>query len=241
MGKIIFSVIVLTFLASMAYAEPLTKEQGDAILSELKQIRNLLERQQGAQQPAAPKPDRAAVKISGKDYVLGKADAPLTLINYTDYQCPFCNRFDTTTFAELKKNYIDTGKLRYIVRDYPLPFHQQASKAAQATRCAGEQGKYWQMRETLVSNKEKLDPDSLSGYAKELGLNMGQYDSCMASDRFPSELKSEMDYAGTLGVTGTPTFFIGKTSKDVMEGQKIVGAQPYGSFEAVIKQLASQN
>ena len=105
---------------------------------------------------------------------LGKADAPLTLVMFTDYQCPFCSRFETQTLPEIKKQYIDTGKLRFVVRDLPLPFHPNAPKAAEAAHCAEEQGKYWELREKLVNNGDKLDAKLLPDYAKQVGLDVEQ-------------------------------------------------------------------
>src|SRR5262245_20573757 len=104
-----------------ALGEGVSREQGDAIISELRQIRQLLERQQKgeAAQPAPAPPERVRLKI-GRETALGQKDAPLVMVEYTDYQCPFCNRFYTTTFPDLKKQYIDTGKVRFISRDYPL-------------------------------------------------------------------------------------------------------------------------
>ena len=126
---------------SEVLSEPMTREQGDAILKELREIKQLLAKPQQAQAakqaPAAPQ--NLTVKGDAQ-YVLGKSDAPLTLVAFTDYQCPYCGRFENTTFLELKKNYIDTGKLRFILRDMPLEFHPFALKAAQSVLCAGDQG-----------------------------------------------------------------------------------------------------
>jgi len=118
----------------------LTKEQGEAILNELRQIRLLLERQPrpAAVQPAPAAAPRVRVSVTpGRDWCRGREDAPLTLVEFSDYQCPFCKRFYATTFGELKRDYIDTGRLRYVSRDLPLANHPQARLAAKAARCAG--------------------------------------------------------------------------------------------------------
>ena len=118
----------------------LTKEQGEAILNELRQIRLLLEWQPrpAAVQPAPAPAPRVRVSVTpGRDWCRGREDAPLTLVEFSDYQCPFCKRFYATTFGELKRDYIDTGRLRYVSRDLPLANHPQARLAAKAARCAG--------------------------------------------------------------------------------------------------------
>src|SRR5262245_31091471 len=117
--------------------ETITRSQADDILKELRLIRQLLERQQ---QPAAPpRPTVATVAVPFTDPVLGKKDAPVTIVEFTDYQCTFCQRFHIATFPRLKSKYIDTGKVRFYSRDMPLDFHQNALKAAVAARCAGDQ------------------------------------------------------------------------------------------------------
>jgi protein-disulfide isomerase len=123
--------------------EGITKQQADEILNELRQIRELLEKQTGAApQQAGEQITKAKVSTEGA-YSIGSKDAPLTMVEFTDFQCPFCERFHTSTFADLKRDYIDTGKLRFVSRDLPLDFHPNAMQAAEAGRCAGEQGQYW--------------------------------------------------------------------------------------------------
>ena len=231
----VMSAIIITMSGTVP-AAPMTKDQGDAILKELREIKQLLARpQQQAQAPSAPQmPQNLTVK-GDAIYVLGKSDAPLTLVEFTDYQCPFCGRFETTTFPEIKKNYIDTGKLRVILRDLPLSdMHPFALKAAQSVHCAGDQGKFWEMKELVFKNQNKLDGDSLAGYAKDLALNGDTFKSCMDNGRHLKEIGDEAKYAQSLGITGTPTFILGKTAGDSVEGRVIVGAQPLATFEEAI-------
>src|SRR5712692_8333967 len=132
----------------------ISQEQADSIVTELKQIRQLLEKQQvqlarvmAPQQPAPPPPpEKVQMSIGNGWYAIGRDDAPVTLVEFADYQCPYCKRFHTDAYAELKKNYIDTGKVRFVSRDLPLEFHPFAMKAAEAARCAGDQQKYWELR-----------------------------------------------------------------------------------------------
>ncbi len=220
--------------------KPLTEDTGRQILKELREIRQVLEKQQRPsppQQPAAPaKPEIVTLKDGGP-HVLGRSDAPLTLIEYTDYQCPYCKRFYESTFADLKKNYFDTGKVKFISRNLPLAFHPHAQKAAQAALCAGEQGKYWEMRDALFRNQNKLDVEAVIGYANGLSLKADAFKGCLDSGKFAKEIGDEAAYAGTLGITGTPTFVLGTAKGDAIVGRKIVGAQPYAAFEMQINEL----
>jgi len=235
--------LALALLAGHAGAQaPLTKEQGDAILQELKSIRQLLERQQQPPQraqgigPAPAASDRVKVAL-GESYAIGAANAPVTMVAFVDYECPFCKRFDVQTYPQLKKQYIDTGRLRYVIRDLPLEFHKRAMKAAEASYCAAEQGKFWEMRDKLIANSERLNAELLPGYAKELGIAEERFRGCLDSGKYVPRLQKSLDDARALGITGTPTFVIGKSGGDTLEGVKVVGAQPYATFDSHIKGL----
>ena len=235
--------LALALLAGHAGAQaPLTKEQGDAILQELKSIRQLLERQQQPPQraqgigPAPAASDRVKVAL-GESYAIGAANAPVTMVAFVDYECPFCKRFDVQTYPQLKKQYIDTGRLRYVIRDLPLEFHKRAMKAAEAAYCAAEQGKFWEMRDKLIANSERLNAELLPGYAKELGIAEERFRGCLDSGKYVPRLQKSLDDARALGITGTPTFVIGKSGGDTLEGVKVVGAQPYATFDSHIKGL----
>lgn len=224
--------------------EGMTKEQAEAILRELKQIRLLLEKQQQqvsvtSAPPAAP-PEKVRISDVG-GYSLGRSDAALTLVEFTDYQCPFCRQFHETTFQQLKKNYIDTGRLRFVSRDLPLEFHNNASKAAQAARCAGEQGKFWQMRDVLIANPANLDRDAIMTYAQQLTLDMSRFRQCLDSGKYFSQIQREIADAGSAGISQTPTFVLGKSSEGTIEGIRIVGAEPYGTFDKMISEYSSKH
>jgi protein-disulfide isomerase len=237
-------VLVVAFATcsiSSVFGEGLSKEQGDAILNELRQIKTLLERQQRppAQQPP-PAPEKATLKL-GAEYSLGRNDAPVVIVEYTDYQCPFCNRFHTGAYPEIRKNYIDTGKVRFIKRDLALDFHPNALKAAQAARCAGDQGKFWEMHDLLSANPNSLGPEAYAKYAGEIGLDAGAFKACTGSDKFIADIRDNGKGAATIGITGTPSFVVGTAKGDTVDGIKIVGAQPYSVFEKTIKDtLAAQ-
>ncbi len=201
-----------------------------------------------AQAPqAAPPEDLSPKKVSiDDDPVLGNKDAKVTLIDFTDYECPFCKRYFDDTFSKIKKDYIDTGKIQYVVRDLPLSFHANAHKEAQAAECAREQGgdeAYFKYHDEIfkrtTSNGTGLALTGLSAIASDLGLDGAALQTCLDSDKYKAEVDKDLADAGSIGASGTPTFFIGKSSAGgVITGTKIVGAQPYSAFQAEIdKQL----
>jgi protein-disulfide isomerase len=215
----------------------ITRDQADAILGELKEIRRLLEnidKKSVAQAPRRP-PVPPTAKVSIKDSEsLGSADAPVTVVEFTDYQCPYCLKFVNDTFPKLKTEFVDAGKVRWVIRDMPLGFHKNARKAAQAAHCAGEQGKFWEMRSVLFANAKKLEEENLPKYAQTVGLDSAAFGSCLASDRHLARIDQSARDAGTVRITGTPTFVVGKAASDWVEGSRVVGARDYETFEAQI-------
>ena len=172
--------------------------------------------------------------------VLGQANAPVTLVEFTDLECPFCRSFHVGTFDKIKQTYIDTGKVRFVTFDFPLDIHPNARVAAVAVRCAGEQGKFWEMRHLVTVNAATLSRETYVNLAKGLGLDTAKLDQCIDGDQYKSDIDRDMAAGVSLGVNGTPTFFVGKTAADGIEAQRIVGAQPYPVFEAQIKALLGE-
>jgi protein-disulfide isomerase len=221
----------------------ITRDQADAIVLELKEIRKLLENidkagvAQAPQRPAVP--PTAKVSIKGSES-LGSADAPVTVVEFTDYQCPYCLKFIQDTFPKLREQFIDTGKVRWVIRDMPLGFHKNARKAAHAAHCAGEQGKFWEMRGVLFANAKQLDEEKLPGYAQVVGLDAAAFDSCLASDRHLAAIDQSSQDAGAVQITGTPTFVVGKAASDWVEGNRVVGARNYKAFEEQILKVLPQ-
>jgi len=168
--------------------------------------------------------------------VKGDADASLVLVELTDFQCPYCGRHVKTVMPEISKNYVDTGKLKYVVRDFPLPFHQNAQKAAEAAHCAARQGKYWEMHDLLFKNQRTLDKEHLVEYAKQIGLNQDTFETCLDKGETAQEVKTSQAEGRKAGVTGTPTLFLGTMQEDgtVKLTKRITGAQPYPVFQKAI-------
>lgn len=235
------ALIMIMAIASppRATAGPMSEEQGDAILNELAQIRQLLDqqlRQAGANLPPAMPSQRAKIPL-GSGHTLGREDAPITLVEFTDYQCPFCRDFHLTTFEQIKMKYIDTGKVRFVSRDLPLDFHPHAVKAAQTARCAGEQGRYWEARHTLIVNASTLSPDLFASLAKDLNLDTAKFQACLQSDTQQKAVEEDMAAARAAAITGTPTFVLGPTTHGTVDGPMIIGAQPFEVFDTKIKEL----
>jgi protein-disulfide isomerase len=159
------------------------------------------------------------------------------MVEFTDFQCPFCKRFHDTVFPDLVKKYVDSGQLRIVSRNLPLPFHQNAKPAALAALCANQQEKYWPMRERLFAKNSELTTSNILGAAEGASLDLAKFKSCWDAKVFDSVLKKDNDDAGTAGITGTPSFVVGKPNGDKMSGDIIVGAQPLPTFEAEIDKL----
>ncbi len=178
----------------------------------------------------------------GDNEFKGDNDAPLTLVEFSDYQCPFCSRHVRETYPQLEKEYIETGKLRHVFLDLPLEsIHKLAFKAAEAANCAGEQGKYWEMHDRLFENQKALEP--WAGHAEAVGLNVAEFDACLASGKQAEEVRRDMAEARKAGISGTPGFFLAYTdpkSKTVKSVSSLKGAQPFAAFKAEIDRLLAE-
>ena len=166
----------------------------------------------------------------GDAYVKGDKKAKVEIIEFSDFECPFCAKFYTQTLAQLEKEYIDTGKAKLAFKHLPLPFHPNAQKASEATECAGEVGgndAFWDMHDAIFENQATgIGISDLKRMAGDLGLDQGEFDSCLDNGDMADKVKAHAAEAAKLGASGTPTFFI--------NGVKVVGAQPFSVFKATI-------
>ena len=220
--------------------DTITREQADTLIQEIRELRRAIE---GLRAPraGAERPPDEKVRVDLTDVnVLGRADAPVTLVEFTDLECPYCRAFHVGAFERLKREYIDTGKVRFVSRDFPLDFHPNARPAAMAVRCAGEQGKFWEMRHAVTLNATKLGRPTYDRLAGELGLDAGRFSACLADDRHTAAIERDIAEGTKAGVTGTPSFVLGPTTPGSVEGLRIVGAQPFPLFEARIKALLGE-
>lgn len=168
-------------------------------------------------------------------FSVGDDDAPVVIVEFTDYQCPYCSRHFLQTYPQIKAEYVDTGKVRYVFMDFPLSsIHPQAQVAAEAARCAGDQGAYLTMHDMLFARQQEWSgrndvAELFSGYVGELGLDTAAFDECLQSGRQESAVLDDLERGAALGINGTPAFFI--------NGHFLSGAQPYEVFQQAIESL----
>lgn len=167
------------------------------------------------------------------DAYIGKEKAPVTIIEFSDFECPFCRRFWKETLPEIKQSYIDTGKARFVYRDFPLPFHPGAMPAAEGAKCAREQGKFWEMHDAIFGEQEKqgsgtiqFTADDVKQWAGKIGLNTAKFNQCLDSGKYKQEVEKDIADGSSSGVNGTPATFI--------NGRLISGAQPFAAFKSII-------
>ncbi len=240
MVALIAVVAIAAFFAGTYFSnldsDAITKSDLEDALSKLE---SKITAQQASSQQAPSQPSQP-VKISLDDDPLrGDPNAPITIVEFSDFQCPFCARFHVQTLPLLLEEYIDTGKVNLVYRDFPIQsIHPNALPAAVAAECANEQGKYWEYHDTLFEKQNswnRLDSDTaistFSQYATDVGLEQQQFDSCLGSGKYLEEVQGDLRDGRDYDITGTPGFFIGN---DKIGFVKINGAQPFESFQRII-------
>ncbi len=184
-------------------------------------------------QPAAAAPG----DIVDDDPYLGSPDAPVTFVEFSDFQCPFCRRLFRETLPQLKEDFIKTGKVKFVYRDYPISsIHGMAETYAQAGECADDQGRFWPMHDKIFEEQErqgsgtitKFSAADVKGWARDIGLDGAAFDACLDSGKHAPEVAKDFSDGQALGVSGTPTVFV--------NGRSVVGALPYTQFKALIEE-----
>jgi protein-disulfide isomerase len=240
MVALIAAVAIASFFAGTYFSnldsDAITKSDLEDALSKLE---SKIAAQQAPSQQVRSQPSQP-VKISlDNDPVRGDPNAPITIVEFSDFQCPFCARFHVQTLPLLIEEYIDSGKVNLIYRDFPIQsIHPNALPAAVAAECANEQGKYWEYHDTLFEKQNswsRLDSNTVistfSQYATDVGLEKQQFDSCLGSGKYLEEVQGDLRDGRDYDITGTPGFFIGN---DEIGFVKINGAQPFESFQRII-------
>lgn len=222
------------------------RQDQEAIRKELRELRELLlAKNAGApSRPAAP----TTMAIRGRPF-RGNDNARVVIVEFSDYQCPYCGAFFRDSLPQLEREYIQTGKIRYVFNSMPLEeIHPLAFKASQAAECAGDQGKFWELHDWMFANQKTLASRDLVSRAETLGLDLTKFNQCLASDKSAAVVRASMEEAESLGIDGTPTFVIGLADARNPRGSNIkivgilAGAQPFSVFRTVIeKALASSN
>ena len=240
-GKLIAALIVVIAIAAFASGfaiagfnnDYVTKEELGEILNEM---RNSPPNPSVARQQA---PTVLRTVSLDDDPVKGNPNAPVTIVEFSDFQCPFCSRFFQQTLPLIEKNYVDTGKVKLVYRDFPLGFHENAKPAHIASECANKQDAFWEYHDILFEKQRQWQSLSLDvvneqfkAYAQELGLEESEFSTCLSSPEIEQEVMLDAQDAVRYGSTGTPAFFIGN---EKLGYTKVTGAQPYQSFVNVIE------
>jgi len=214
-----------------------------AVQRDVQDIKNLL---QSLRQPAAPPspvtPESMEMSLTDA-HAKGGAGARLVLVEFSDFQCPFCGRHAKQTMPQIEREYVSTGKLLYVMRNLPLEqIHPDAFRAASAAECAGDQGKYWQMHEKLFGNQQALTAADLTRYAQETGIEPKAFKECMDADSHGAKIRQDLKDALAAGVSSTPTFFLGfaEGGGKVKIVRRVQGAHPYPVFKAAIDGLLAE-
>jgi len=236
---LVISIIVSSLIAVFFAGSYASLKSEQVTKSELNEAIAKIEAKMSNQQKLN-QPDTQPIKIStDDDPIRGNKDAPVTIVEFSDFQCPFCARFHTQTLPLILEQYINTGKVKLVYRDFPLQnSHPNAMAAAVAAECAHEQDKYWEYHDTLFENQgvwNKANSTStisiFENFATELELNQEQFNTCLNSGKYVSEINNDLRDGRDYGVTGTPGFFVGSDEKGFV---KIDGAQPFEVFKSVI-------
>lgn len=216
------------------------KDGQQAIQKDLQEIKRLLAARPAAGAPAPEQALNAIISIDGEP-TKGDKNAKLTLVEFSEYQCPFCGRHVRDTFPNIDKDYIQTGKVKYVFRDLPLEsIHKNAFKAAEAAHCAGEQKKYWEMHDRLFANQNALEPAMLTAHAQAIGLDSKKFQACLDSGKYADQIRKDIAEANKYGITGTPTTVIGMSQPGdtkIKVARVIRGAQGYNAFKAAFDEL----
>jgi protein-disulfide isomerase len=202
------------------------------ILSRLDELRQIL------QSNSPP-----VTSVSVHDAIFrGDSTARVAIIEYADFECPYCGQYERSTFPQILSDYIATGKVKYFYRDLPLPEHARAMPAARAARCAGEQGKYWEMHDSLFAKQTALSAPALLDRAKTLGLDTTKFTDCQSSDKYETDIQKNIAEAQQMRIDGTPTFVLGIVGPngDVKISKKFAGTAPYDVFKGVLDELLAE-
>ena len=171
-------------------------------------------------------PPRVNVDIGDSPF-LGDEDAPVTIIEFSDFECPFCARWYIDTKSQIDEQYIKMGKVKLVYMHYPLSFHPQAEPAALASECAYEQGKFWEFHDLIFENQRVISDANYKKWAADLGLDQAQFDDCYDSKKYQADVQDDFNKGQRAGVRGTPGFFV--------NGRLVSGAQPFSVFQQAIE------
>jgi len=220
------------------------KEGQQAIQKDLQEIKKLIAARPAAAAAPSEQAVNAVISVDGEP-TKGDKNAKLTLVEFSEFQCPFCGRHVRETYPELEKDYIKTGKVKYVFRDLPLEsIHKNAFKASEAAHCAGDQNKYWEMHDRLFANQNSLEPAMLTAHAQAIGVDTKKFQACLDGDKYAADIRKDIAEATKYGITGTPTSVIGFTQPNDPKTIKVVkvirGAQNIAAFKEALDSLLNE-
>ena len=248
----------VTFVALISLSPP-QQSQADEIAALKRQVQELRDQQAQMQRELTaiknflqsllqPKPSGAEVPglvgaaiPTANEPTMGSSSAKVTLMEISDYHCPFCKRQTQQTFPQLVSEYVKTGKVQFVFVDYPIAqLHPKAARTHEAAICAGEQGKYWEMHLSLFNGPVANDDGTLMSRAQQVGLNTGAFESCLKSSRHAASIQASASRMEQLGISGTPMVVLGYTpapGQPLKVEKYVYGAQPYSAFKEAIDSL----
>lgn len=250
---LLYPLWILLLLPSVATAESWVE---DELLKQINDLRlevvrlkgrvTVLEQGDVQAKTIVDSPKKPPINIDLTGSALGSNSADIAIVEFSDFQCGYCKRFHRSTFKKLEDNFINTGKLRYYQRDFPLDFHDKAFSAAVAARCVGEQsvdgeGLYWPMRHKLFSNGLPFNEKNYRKTAESVGADVKKFDACWQDGRQQASVMKDIQYGRELSVTGTPQFFVGRIKGGkLVDVISVTGSQPYNVFVKHINFLAAK-
>jgi protein-disulfide isomerase len=211
------------------------------LTNQMKQV--LVQTQAAVQQNSVDNEMNKGISVSlDDDPALGDEGATVGIVEFSDFQCPFCKRFHTQVFPFIKDNFIVNGKVKFIFRDVPLDFHPKAKLAAIAASCADKQDAFWDYQDHLWENQDQLGEELYARLAGDLNLDQASFDSCIKDPATAKEVETDLAYGEAYGIDGTPTFYIGRIKDNkLVDARPLVGAQPYPVFENMINAYLNES
>lgn len=232
-SKVVYVVLLFAFLAIGYLYAKVEVLQGGGVVAGAKDagpVPSAAPQAAAPQEPAAPDPEQVKKDLKmGHFPVKGNDNAKVTIVEFSDFECPFCGRFYKETLPQIVKDYIDTGKAKLYYRHYPLAFHPKATPLAHASECANDQGAFWKMHDKIFENNatvSAMTDDQIKQWAVDLGLDAATFNNCYDNKIHQDKIDEDQKAGTAVGVSGTPTFYI--------NGKQLVGAMPFDSFKAVI-------
>lgn len=242
-----FLVLLLGALCSTVSAQEWITDEVLKQLSEIRQELKILQEDVRSlkgtnQKSSVTKPDISkaeSISLSGSPFI-GSASAQIAIVEFSDYQCSYCRRHFQQTMPQIQKAYVDTGKVKYVMKQFPLGFHSKARGASVAALCADKlkSGNYFKAHEAIFSGNMRLERSNYVALANSLGLSQIKYEACLDNPKTSKVVDQDMAQGKSAGVTGTPAFLIGKIKDGkLINGRLIVGARPFSSFSSVVEPL----